>query len=89
MKWKDGIRIDRTLLWPEVDRHAAVSGERQVYVRYRIHDMAVDNFRLAVDSEPPAGSTPLIVSHVWTENGVRKTASKQIPAGTAELSYTV
>jgi len=89
LKWKDGIRIDRALLWPEVDRHATVSGARQVYVRYHIRDMAIDNFRLAVESEPPTGSSPLIVSHVWTENGVRKTASKQIPTGTAELSYTV
>jgi hypothetical protein len=89
LQWKDGVQIDRTLLWPEVDRHATLSGEREVYVRYRIRDLAIDNFRLAVESEPRTGSSPLIVSHVWTENGVRKTASKQIPAGTTQLSYTI
>ena len=54
VKWKDAHSHDRTLLWPEVDRHAKVSGARQVYVRYRIRDMAIDNFRMAVESEPPA-----------------------------------
>ncbi|MGH9667735.1 MAG: hypothetical protein ACRD9L_25235, partial [Bryobacteraceae bacterium] len=44
LTWKDGQPIDRTLRWPEVDRHvnAVPPGTRRVYVRYRLCGIALD-----------------------------------------------
>jgi hypothetical protein len=89
LRWKDGIPIDRTLLWPEVDRHADVDGAREVYVRYRIQGLAIDDFRLAVISNAGPGSSALQVTHVWKEDGVTRSASQQIPAGVSERRYTI
>ena len=50
LKMRDGITPDRTLRWPEVDRHVEVSGAPEIYVRYRIRDLALDDFRLAVET---------------------------------------
>jgi hypothetical protein len=88
LKWKDGIPIDRVLLWPEVDRHVAVEGPRDVYVRYRFQDLALDHFRLATFVKA-TGSSPLEVTHVWKENGVERTASRQVSAAAAPLRYTI
>jgi hypothetical protein len=89
LKWKDGIAIDRTLLWPEVDRHVELYGTPEVYVRYRIRDLAIDNFRLAVETNGRSEPASLEVTHLWKENGMAKSSSKQIPAGATAYQYAV
>jgi hypothetical protein len=89
LKWKDGIAIDRTLLWPEVDRHVEVSGAPELYVRYRIRGLALDNTRLAVETRGRADSSALQVTHVWKEDGTAKTRTQRIPAGSSAYRYAV
>jgi hypothetical protein len=70
LTWKDGQTIDRTLRWPEVDRHVGnlPSGTRRVYVRYQVRGMAIDDFRLAAISPAAPSSSTLQVTHMWREN---------------------
>jgi hypothetical protein len=89
MKWKDGIAIDHTLLWPEVDRHVEVSSAPELYVRYRIRDLALDNFRLAVETRGTGASSPLQVTHLWREDGKAKSRTQSIPAGSREYPYSL
>jgi hypothetical protein len=89
VKWRDGISIDRTLLWPEVDRHVEVSGVPEIYVRYRIRDLAVDNFRLAVETPGTGNSSAIDVTHVWRENGTAKTRTQRVAASSREYRYAV
>jgi hypothetical protein len=89
VKWRDGISIDRTLLWPEVDRHVEVSGVPEIYVRYRIRDLAVDNFRLAVETPGTGNSSAIDVTHVWRENGTAKIRTQRVTAGSREYRYVV
>ncbi len=89
LKWKDGIAIDRTLRWPEVDRHVAAPGAAEIYVRYRIRDLALDNFRLAVERKGALSSSETEVTHVWLEDGVEKKRTRKIPAGSRSFGYSV
>jgi hypothetical protein len=89
LKWKDGVPIDRTLRWPEVDRRVEVAGARDVYVRYRIQDLGLDHFRLATETKAPAGSSPLELTHIWREDGAVKKFTQRIPAGATELNYFI
>ena len=89
LQWKDGVPIDRTLRWPEVDRHAAVSSAHDIYVRYRIRDLALDQFRLAVETKAAPSASPLEVTHIWTQDGTHKTMTQRIPAGVAEYHYSI
>ena len=89
LKWRDAIAIDRALLWPEVDRHVAVSGAPEVHVRYRIRDLALDNFRLAEETNARGESSALEVTHVCRENGMAKTLTQRIPAGSSGYRYAV
>jgi len=88
LKWKDGIAIDRTLLWPEVDRHVDLAGALEVYVRYRMRGLALDNFRLAMETHGQ-GDSALEVTHVWREDGMAKTLTKRIPAGSNSYQYAI
>jgi hypothetical protein len=89
LKWRDGIAIDRTLLWPEVDRRVEVSGAPELYVRYRIRDLAVDSFRLAVETRGRGDSSALEVTHVWKEDGTARSLTQRIPAGATAHRYTI
>ncbi len=89
LSWKDGVPIDRVLRWPEVDRHVAVPNLSAVYVRYRIRDLGLDSFRLAVESPGGAAPQPLAVTHAWKENGIARTYTQLVPAGTRELRYAI
>ena len=89
LTWKDGIPIDRTLRWPEVDRHVDLSGARDVYVRYRIEDMGLDSLRGALETQGAASSSVVEVTHIWKEDGVTTTKTLRIPAGTTEYRYTI
>jgi hypothetical protein len=89
LKWKDGIAIDRTLRWPEVDRHAVVSGASEIYVRYQIRDLAVDSFRLVGEKPGNQKSSALEVTHVWKEDGASKTHTERIAAGVSSHPYSV
>ena len=87
--WKDGIAIDRTLPWPEVDRHVETGGAKEVYVRYSLQGLALDDFRMAMESAGEPGSSLLQITHQWKENGVAKSASRLIPPGTNHLDYAI
>jgi len=89
LAWKDGVPIDRTLLWPEVDRHVETGGTQEVYVRYSVRGLAVDDFRLASEVAAKPGSSALTITHRWTESGAAKSASRLIPVGTKNLDYTI
>lgn len=89
LQWRDGIPVDRNLCWPEVDRHIELPAVREVYVRYRIQDLAIDQFRLAVETKGATKTSPLELTHVWRENGVRKTQTAHIPAGSTEYHYSI
>jgi len=89
VKWRDGISFDRTLLWPEVDRHVEVSGSAEIYVRYRMRDLALDNFRLSVETRGRGGPSAIDVTHLWREDGVAKTRTQRIPAGSSPYRYAI
>jgi len=89
VQWKDGIPIDRTLRWPEVDRHVDAPGAREIYARYRARGLAIDDFRLAVTTIPGPPSSALEVTHLWKENGVARKSSQRIPAGTDRRRYSI
>jgi hypothetical protein len=89
LTWKDGTPIDRVLRWPEVDRHVNVSGATDVYVRYRFAGLAADDFRLASEAPAQAGGCKLALTHVYTENGVRKTARRLPPPNATEWKYSI
>jgi hypothetical protein len=89
LHWRDGIPIDRTLRWPEVERHVKLSSASDIYVRYRIQDLAVDDFRLSVETKGEANPSPLDITHVWLQDGVRKTVTRHMPSGAAEYRYAI
>ena len=90
LSWKDGSPIDRTLAWPEVDlRTATAAGTRDVYVQYRFVGLALDDFRLSVESKFPPGACALAITHQWNENGSPRSATHHISAGTLEAKYVV
>ncbi|HNY38829.1 MAG TPA: hypothetical protein PKJ41_00475 [Bryobacteraceae bacterium] len=89
LEWKDGDPIDRTLAWPEVDRHVSLNGARQVYVRYTFNGLAIDDFRLATEAAAPAASSELVVTHLWKEGTSSKSFTVTIPPGAASRTYTV
>ena len=86
--WRDGEPIDRTLMWPEVDRRLEVGGSDPVYVRYRVHDLAIDQFRLATESRG-TGESAVELTHRWTESGVEKKRAVTIPAGHSPFQYAI
>ena len=90
LQWHDGDKVDRLLLWPEVDRsvqlpHAA----KKVYLRYRVQNMALDSVRYAIDATDSAVPTTLAITHAWKENGQLRQHQQQIPAGTKNSNYQV
>ena len=87
--WKDGDAIDRTLPWPEVDGHVALSGIREVYIRYSIRDLALDHVRLAKETQPSAGFSPVVVSHLWREGATPRSFSVTVPPGAIEHRYAI
>jgi hypothetical protein len=80
LKWKDGVSIDRTLRWPEVFREVRglPAGARRIYVRYRLHGMALDSLRLATISAEEAKSQVLEVTHLWHEGSVARSHVERI-----------
>lgn len=89
LAWKDGVAIDRTLLWPEIDRHVETGNTKEIYVRYSARGLALDDFRMAVESTAEAGSSALQITHQWKENGVAKSALRLIPSDTKHLDYAI
>jgi hypothetical protein len=90
LKWKDGVAIDRTLLWPEVDLHLRElpPHTKQVYVRYSFRGMAIDDFRLAA-VRAAAKSSPLNIIHVWNENGTERRYVQRVAESERPLSYAI
>ena len=88
--WKDGQAIDRVLLWPEVDRHVSQvpPGCRRIYVRYEVQGMAMDDVRLAL-TRSASGSSPLVITHEWLENGTKKTRTQRVSSKATEARYNI
>ncbi|WP_031498315.1 hypothetical protein [Bryobacter aggregatus] len=91
LQWLDGDPIDRTLRWPEVDRHVRdlPNSTEEVYLRYEFDGMAIDDFRLARYSAAAKQPSPFLVTHVWKENGQEKREQKQIGNGKGSYSIDV
>jgi hypothetical protein len=91
LTWKDGKPISRTLRWPEVDKRVdrLPPGARQAFVRYTISGMAIDDFRLAAIRPVSRSSSPVQVTQIWKENGIRKSHSELIDAGAREQKFNV
>jgi hypothetical protein len=91
LSWKDGQVIDRTLRWPEVDKHVdgLPTGTKKVYIRYTISGMAIDNFRLATINSRSQSSSPVRVTQLWKQNGVLKSHAEQIGAGVKEHPFSI
>ena len=91
LSWKDGQVIDRTLRWPEVDRHVdrIPAGTKKIYVRYTISGMAIDDFRLATINSRSQSSSPVRVTQLWKQNGVLKSHAEQIGAGIREHPFSI
>ena len=90
LMWRDGQPVDRTLLWPEVDKTVSLpAGTRKVYVRYSVQNMALDSLRSAVEWRVTPTPTNIEIVHRWTENDQAHTKAIIIPAGTAKRSYVV
>jgi len=89
LKWLDGRKEERLLRWPEVDRHVAVPASREIYVRYRVQDLALDQVRLALETQAPGGASPLHISHFWKEQGTAKSFTQVVSAGATAGTYTI
>lgn len=89
LRWKDDIAIDRTLRWPEVDRRVVNPGTSEIFVRYRFVGLAIDDFRLSAESIPAPGTCPVEITHLWKENGLDRSATRHIPAGTLRMNYAI
>ncbi len=91
LKWKDGEPIDRTLRWPEVDRQVRnlEKGVSRVYVKFRVHGLAMDSLRLAAIREGLRSRNPLTITHVWMENGKRRQYAEHAVAGETRKNYDI
>lgn len=91
LKWKDGELIDRTLRWPEVDRQVRNLPKRlrRVYVRYRIQGLAMDTPRLTAVRAGMHSRSPLLITHVWAENGRRRQRVERVGVGVARKNYEI
>jgi hypothetical protein len=91
LKWKDGVPIDRTLRWPEVFREvrALPAGAQRVYVRYRLHGMALDSLRLTAISAEEAKSPVLEVTHLWHEGTSARSHVEHIAEPWRDRQYSV
>jgi hypothetical protein len=88
LRWKDGDAIDRLLRWPEIDRRIPLQGPREVYIRIRAARIAVDQFRLAVESAG-AGSSGLKITHQWRQDGTNRSLTRRLNPGTTAGSYSI
>jgi hypothetical protein len=90
-RWRDGVPLDRTLRWPEVDRHIGTlpSGTQQVYVRYRFRGMAADSFRLAAWEQLGTSTCQTMVTHTWRENGVERHDTRRFADAENPQRYTI
>jgi hypothetical protein len=91
LKWKDGVAIDRTLRWPEVFREVRglPGGAQRVYVRYRLHGMALDSLRLASISPEEQKSPVLEVTHLWHEGSSARSHVERIAEPWRERQYSL
>ena len=87
-KWLDGKPVDCVLSWPEADRAFPVSGASEVFVRYRVRDLAIDQFRIAYETEA-AGTSPVDIIQEWDEYGVRKHHRVRVPASARHFTYGI
>lgn len=91
LSWKDGQPIDRTLRWPEVDRHVdrIPAGTKKIYVRYTIFGMAIDDFRLATIGSQSQPRSPVQVTQIWKQNGIVKSHAEPISAGIKDHEFSI
>jgi hypothetical protein len=91
LKWKDGIPIDRTLRWPEAfhEVRGLPEATRRLYVRYRLHGMALDSARLATISPVQLRSPLLEVTQLWHEGKEARSHVESISEPWREHLYSV
>ena len=91
LKWKDNDAIDRTLRWPEVDRQVRnlPKGTRRVYVRYRLHGMALDSIRIAAVRSGLRSGSALTVTHIWLQDGIKRQQVRRIGSGQPGSAYKI
>jgi hypothetical protein len=87
--WRDSDPIIRTLPWHEVDRRLDLPKPSDIYIRYQFKSLALDALRLTAITTPPAGESPIQITHQWKENGVAKSATRTQPAGARAATYAV
>jgi len=90
-EWLDGVPETRLLDWPEVDQEVRFPGEGlpHVFVRYRLQNLALDDIRLAGISRPAQASGPVVVTHVWSEAGNKKSYQKRFSGSGDAAEYSV
>lgn len=87
--WKDDDAIDRTLRWPEVEKkvRSLPLRTRRVYVRYSFESMAVDDFRFAYVRSNLRPKSPVIITHLWKEDGTERRYAEKVSPEQGERSY--
>ena len=90
-EWIDQEPEERLLLWPEVDReiNSLPKDTSQVYVRYAVSGMALDEIRLAAFTKGKNRGTPLVVTHNWSANGRRISQSHEFSEPGIPAEYTI
>lgn len=71
------VPLSHQLQWPEVDRvvRNLPAGNGPVFVRYRFHNIAVDDIRLATMRQPRSVATRLQVTLCWMLDGKAQSSS--------------
>ena len=87
--WKDRDPITRTLPWPEIDRRLELPNLPEVFIRYRFRDLALDHFRLALETIAPPPASSLTITHHWHEGDQPRSSSLTLPASAPYRYYTI
>jgi hypothetical protein len=85
--WRDNRPPARQLVWPEVDRVMDLGNAPEVFVKYRFQGMAVDDFRLAVQTAADAPPCALSVTHLWKEGGIERRHTERMAPSQTERRY--
>lgn len=89
--WRDGVPIDRLLLWPEVFRKVRElpAGTRAVYVKFSTSGPAIDSIRLTLYKPGPAPSGKLKITQLWREGNTPRRHVETIAAGQTQHAFRV
>jgi hypothetical protein len=90
LTWLDHQPIPQVLRWPEVDRKVreVPPGTRHVYVRYQIHNLAIDQVRLAT-IQPIGKPGPLQITHIWEVDGKEGEFRREVVNSQSAQQYDI